>query len=140
MSALFTRLIKDAHLKLKVLQNLPQEEWVAPLGAIQESLDPVLTEAVTNCRKRMGHVAELLNLMLKKQKQHFLGLPGNLFLLLLRYTFGFRTKQKTYSIFLAMKIIKHVIALITFTNHMSTSNETSKMLHKNMFRISRNFG
>lgn len=41
---------KHINLKFKVLQDLTEEERVKALGSIDEGLDPVITEPVTDCR------------------------------------------------------------------------------------------
>lgn len=38
------------NLKFKVLQDLTEEERVKALSSIEECLDPVVTEPVTDCR------------------------------------------------------------------------------------------
>lgn len=41
-----------AHLEFEVLQDLSEEERVTALCCVQECLDPVITETVTDCGKR----------------------------------------------------------------------------------------
>lgn len=38
----------SAHLQFEVLKNLPQQEGVAALGAVQKGLNPVVAEAVAD--------------------------------------------------------------------------------------------
>lgn len=38
------------NLKFKVLQDLTEEERVKALSSIEEGLDPIVTEPVTDCR------------------------------------------------------------------------------------------
>lgn len=41
-------LCMSTHLQFKVLKNLPQQEGVAALGAVQKRLNPVVAEAVAD--------------------------------------------------------------------------------------------